>query len=120
MSKCNSEGFLELQKELREISKAIASPQRTLNKTAKIFVNDLLKLPKPHSKIRNSRHTHLVDTFAYKGHESGSVTIGWGKYYGRMVETGTKLMKAQPHLIPLWKRNEARYYKEMIKDFKLD
>lgn len=120
MSKGYSEGFLQLEKDLKEILKAVNDPQKTLNKAGKSFVNDLLKLPKPRSKIRSSKHTHLVDTFAQKDHKSGSVTIGWGKYYGRMVETGTKKMGAQPHLIPLWNRNREKYYKEMIKDFKLD
>lgn len=120
MSKSYSEGFLELEKDFLEIMKALNSPQETLEKTAEEFVKDLLKLPKPKSKIRSPKHTHLVDSFAHSRHKSGSVTIGWGRYYGRMVETGTVKMSAQPHLIPMWRRNESKYVKKLVKDFKLD
>lgn len=33
---------------------------------AKEFVSDLLKLPKPISKIRRSGYTHLINSFSYK------------------------------------------------------
>ena len=42
--------------------------------------------------------------------------MGWGKYYGRMVEDGSVQMKkgGTPHLVPTWNRNSDKY----ISDFK--
>lgn len=80
---------------------------------AKEFVNDLLKLPKPISKIRKSGYTHLIKCFAYKK-KNKEVEAGWGKYYGPMLEHGTIRMKAQEHLYPVWDRNKEKYYKKML------
>lgn len=80
---------------------------------AKEFVNDLLKLPKPISKIRRAGYTHLIDTFAYRA-KNKEIEVGWGKYYGPMVEHGTKNMNATPHVNPLFERNKEKYYKIMI------
>lgn len=80
---------------------------------AKEFVNDLLKLPKPISKIRKSGYTHLIKCFAYKK-KNKEVEAGWGKYYGPMLEHGTIKMKAQEHLYPVWDRNKEKYYKKML------
>lgn len=40
--------------------------------------------------------------------------MGWGKYYGPMLEHGTKKMSAKAHLKPLFEQNKERYYKKMI------
>lgn len=80
---------------------------------AKEFVKDLLKLPKPISRIRKAGYTHLIDSFAYKV-KKYEVEAGWGKYYGPMVEHGTNKMNEQPHLYPLWDKNKEKYYKLMI------
>lgn len=80
---------------------------------AKEFVNDLLKLPKPMSKIRKAGYTHLVRSFAYKKRKD-EVEVGWGKYYGPMVEHGTKKMDENPHVYPLWDKNKEKYYKTML------
>jgi hypothetical protein len=80
---------------------------------AKEFVGDLLKLPKPISKIRKSGYTHLIKCFAYKK-KNKEVEAGWGKYYGPMLEHGTVKMNAQEHLFPVWDRNKEKYYKKML------
>ena len=84
-----------------------------LEKGAKEFVGDLLKLPKPISKIRKSGYTHLIKCFAYKK-KNKEVEAGWGKYYGPMLEHGTVKMNAQEHLYPVWDRNKEKYYKKML------
>ena len=80
---------------------------------AKEFVNDLLKLPKPMSKIRKAGYTHLIRSFAYKKRKD-EVEVGWGKYYGPMVEHETKKMDENPHVYPLWDKNKEKYYKTML------
>lgn len=80
---------------------------------AKEFVNDLLKLPKPISKIRKAGYTHLINSFAFRK-KKNEVEVGWGKYYGPMVEDGTKKMDENPHVYPLWDKNKEKYYKVML------
>ncbi len=80
---------------------------------AKEFVNDLLKLPKPISKIRKAGYTHLINSFAYRK-KKDEIEAGWGKYYGPMVEHGTEKMDANPHVYPLWDKNKEKYYKTML------
>ncbi len=78
------------------------------------FVNDLLKLPKPMSKIRTAGYTHLVRSFSYRERKE-EIEVGWGKYYGPMVEHGAKQMKtSHPHVYPLWDKNKEKYYKTML------
>lgn len=79
---------------------------------ADAFVNDLLTLPKPKSKIIKSGYTHLVDTFSSRINKN-EVEVGWGKYYGPMVEHGTVKMSANPHLSTLFDKNKEKYYKTM-------
>lgn len=120
MSHHSAEGILNFQEQLMELMGAVENTDAILTGGSEAFVKDLLKLPKPRSEIKGSKHTHLVDSFSYKRNDDGSYTIGWGKYYGRMVERGTKYMKAQPHFKPLWNRNKEKYYKKMLEILKLD
>ena len=41
------------------------------------------------------------------------IKVGWGKYYGPMLEHGTRKMAARAHLKPLFERNKEKYYKKM-------
>jgi len=109
------EGFDELGKELELYLKNVENVQDILEVGAKEFVNDLLKLPKPKSKIRKSGYTHLVDSFSYRKAKNNEIEVGWGEYYGLMVEKGTTKMRAQPHLKTTWERNKNKYYEKMIK-----
>lgn len=107
------DGFQDLANVIEGYMKNIENPTDILLVGAKEFVNDLLKLTKPMSKIRKAGYTHLVDSFAYK-EKKDEVETGWGKYYGPMVEHGTTKMNEQPHLYPLWNKNKEKYYKSML------
>ena len=80
---------------------------------AQEFKDDLLKLPRPRSKINKSGYTHLVDSFAFE-RKDGVIKVGWGKYYGPMLEKGTKKMAKQAHLKPTFNQDKDKYYKKMI------
>lgn len=105
-------GFEILQNQLSEIIKNVEKPTKILEVGAKEFVKDLSKLPRPISEIRKSAYTHLIDTFAFQTQKK-EVAVGWGKYYGFMVENGTIKMNARAHLNPLWERNKNKYYNLM-------
>lgn len=107
------EGFNELTNELIELMNNVENTVDILEDGAKEFVNDLMKLPKPFSKISSSGYTHLIDSFSYQKN-GDEIEVGWGKYYGRMVEEGTNKSSAQPHLVPTFERNKEKYYKNMI------
>lgn len=111
MSNSNEEftGLLDFGEELADYIKTAENALEELKITADEFVNDLLKLPSPKSRISKGGYTHLIDTFASR--DTGKdVEVGWGKYYGIMVENGAKQMKAShPHLKPLWNKNQNKY-----------
>lgn len=106
-------GFQDLADVIEGYIKNVENPTEILLSGAKEFVNDLLKLSKPMSRIRKSGYTHLIDSFAYRKLKS-EVEVGWGKYYGPMVEHGTRNMDANPHVYPLWNKNKEKYYKTML------
>lgn len=112
------EGFADLINELDKYIIASENPKEVLLVGTKAFLNDLDKLAKPMSKIKRSDYTHLIDTFCYE-EKKDEIVVGWGKYYGRMVENGTEKMSARPHFYPVWDKNKDRYYKLMINNFKL-
>lgn len=107
---------LELQKELENIIKNVDDSTNILEVGAKEFVKDLLKLPKPKSKIKSSKYTHLVDSFSYKKSTKyiGELEVGWRIYHGPMVEHGTAISRPQPHLKPTFNKNQRKYYDSMI------
>ena len=45
--------------------------------------------------------------------EKSGIEVGWGKYYGPMLEHGTRKMAAREHLKPLFERNKEKYYRKM-------
>lgn len=107
------EGFKDLVDIIENYAKDVNNVTDALELGAKEFVNDLLKLPKPISKIKKTGYTHMVKLFSYKKKKE-EVEAGWGKYYGPIVEKGTNKMKAYPHLYPLWNKNKEKYYKKML------
>ena len=107
------EGFEDLSKMFEQVISKVDNVMDVLEGGAKLFVNDLLKLPKPMSKIRKADYTHLVDSFSYRRKDK-EIEAGWGKYYGPMLEHGTVKMDAHPHMYPLWEQNKEKYYKSMI------
>ena len=80
------------------------------------LAEDVRALPAPRSSLGGA-HTHLLDTVTWEPGEHGDTLIGWGRYYGRMVESGTRNMQAQPHLLPTWKKNERKYLAIMRDEF---
>lgn len=109
----NYSGFQDLANVLNGYMKNIENPNEILLVGAKEFVDDLLKLPRPISRIRKSGYVHLIDSFAYK-EKKKEIEVGWGKYYGPMVEHGTRKMSENPHVYPLWDKNKEKYYKKML------
>lgn len=105
-------GFDELAKMLEDFMKEVENPEEILAKGADALAEDVRKLPKPRSSVNKAGYTHLLDTVTWQK-EKKEVKVGWGKYYGRMVENGTHLMRAQPHLLPTFERNKEKYYKLM-------
>lgn len=112
----SADSFNSLIEELNGYIRKSKEPIKILEIGAKEFVNDLSKLAKPYSKIKSSGYTHLVDNFCYEIDKT-EIKVGWGKYYGRMVEYGTVLIPAQPHLVPLYEKNKEKYYNKMIRSF---
>lgn len=108
-------GFEDFEELLKRYSENVSSDKAldAVEEGAKEFVNDLLRLPKPRSQITKVGYTHIVSTFALERTDSG-IKVGWGKYYGPMLEHGTKKMSAKAHLKPLFEQNKERYYKKMI------
>lgn len=106
-------GFEALSEIVSTYIKAAENGNKALVEGAKAFVIDLKKLTKPMSQIRKSNYTHLIRTFTYESNEK-EVVVGWGKYYGRMVENGTNKMVARQHLKPVFEKNKEKYYKKML------
>lgn len=107
------DGFQDLAEIIEYYAKGAENAIDGIEAGAKEFVNDLLKLPKPMSKIRKAGYTHLVRSFAYRKRKD-EIEAGWGKYYGPMVEHGTVNMDANPHVYPLWDKKKEKYYKTML------
>lgn len=106
-------GFSALSEQLEYYIKGAENSTEILMDGAEAFLKDLNKLTKPMSKIRKSGYTHLINTFAIDSTDK-EVVVGWGKYYGRMVELGTEKMDARAHMYPLWEHNKDKYYKLML------
>ena len=112
----NEQSMQELMDLFSEAMKKADNMQEILQAGADEFVEDLKALPSPRSKIVRTSHTHIIDTFGSKT-EDKSVLVGWGKYYGPIVEHGSIKMRAQPHFKLLWARNKEKYYKTMVSKF---
>lgn len=110
-----SDGFDELSKLLEQYKIDDMEVVDVLEEGAKELVKDVAALPKPRSAIKTAGYTHLLDTVTYKTAKK-EVEVGWGKYYGPMVERGAKTMnKAHPHVSTTFEQNKERYYQTMIK-----
>lgn len=114
--------ILELKAELEDLSKNVENTEIYLEEGAKAFVKDLLKLPKPKSRIKVSGYTHLVNSFTYQKskYHNGEIEVGWGKYYGMFVEKGTNRMNRQPHFNKTFNNHSSKYYKIMLEKLKLN
>lgn len=106
-------GFASLSEQLEYYMQGAENSTEILMDGAEAFLKDLSKLSKPMSAIRRSGYTHLINSFAVEKKDK-EVVVGWGKYYGRMVELGTEKMNARAHMYPLWEHNKEKYYKLML------
>ena len=110
MNEIFDSGVDDLEEELRKYAENASGDNvlAVLQAGADAFTNDLLKLPSPRSNISKPGYTHLLDSFANKVDQTEKgVIVGWGKYYGPIVE------KRKPHLHPLWESNKQKYYQIM-------
>ena len=80
-----------------------------------MLADDVRKLPKPRSKMTGSGYTHLLDTVTTR-RTKGEIEVGWGKYYGPMVENGTVRADAVPHVMPTFQKNKQKYYQAIDKE----
>lgn len=91
---------------------------------AQEFKDDLSKLAAPRSRINKGSYTHMLDRFAIRQEGVGWL-VGWGKYYGPILEHGwknagsgrTSSHSAISHFKPVFRANEEKYYKDMIAFF---
>lgn len=107
-------GFDGFAKLLEKYQISEEDAMQALEEIAEDFVNDVGKLPKPRSAIVTAGHTHLLDTMTFK-RKSGEIEVGWGKYYGPMVERGTVKMHGTPHIKPTFEQNKEKYFKNINK-----
>ena len=116
MTEFDSEGFDDLEKLLQDFAKKTEDPMKLIEPIAKELVKDTKKLSSPRSKMSGAGYTHLLDTIAYKT-KKDEIEVGWGKYYGPMLEHGTTKMSARSHLKPTFERNKDKYYKKLETNF---
>lgn len=109
------DGFDALQKILDGYDIKEEAVLAGLEKGAEQLATDIRKLPKPRSKTAKAGYTHLLDTVTHK-RTNKDVEVGWGKYYGPMVENGTTKMDGSPHIKPEFERNKEKYYKIMTQN----
>lgn len=107
-------GFDELSKLIESFQISEEDAIEVLQDTAEMFVQDVRKLPKPRSMITTAGYTHLIDTVTYRKNKN-EVEVGWGKYYGPMVEHGTKKMNGTPHIKPTFRSNKDKYFRTIQK-----
>lgn len=105
-------GFDGLENLLYEFSEKMENPLDIIEDVAKELVSDIRKLPKPRSMINKPGYTHLLDTVTYERTDT-EIEVGWGKYYGPMVEYGTKNMDGVPHISTTFEANKEKYYRKM-------
>lgn len=114
----NFEGFEELQQLLIEEARKVDKEnlKQALLAGATELASDANKLPKPISRINSPGYTHLLSSISARMMQGGATgaEVGWGKFYGRMVEKGASKMSPRAHLIPLFERNAKNYYQTIV------
>lgn len=103
-------GFQELSKLLEGYQVSESDVLAVMEGAAGMLVQDIKKLPKPRSVIATAGYTHLLDTVTY-GKNGKEIEVGWGKYYGPMVENGTTKMKGTLHIKPTFQKNKEKYFR---------
>lgn len=111
-------GFDGIGRKLSDLIAKIEKKEDAIELVAKDFVDDIRRLPKPRRRISAPEYTHLIDSVSYRK-KNGLIQIGWGKYYGPMVEHGSIHANAQPHLTPTWQQNKDKYIEKLKSKFGL-
>lgn len=107
-------GFDELADLLKEYEITDEKVMKALETGASLLTTDARRLPRPRSSLSGTGYTHLIDTITFKRNKK-EIEVGWGKYYGPMVEKGTKRMRGTPHITPLFMANKEKYYQVIEK-----
>ena len=114
----NFEGLEDIQQLLQEMAQKVDADnlKQALLAGASECASDANRLPKPISRINSPGYTHLLSSISARMMEGNAVgaEVGWGKFYGRMVEKGTRKMAARAHLIPMFERNANTYYQTIV------
>ncbi|MDD6788661.1 MAG: HK97 gp10 family phage protein [Lachnospira sp.] len=123
--KADLQGFDDLAEQLKQIADNVDDEKAldAIQKGADELAADVRALPKPRSKMGGG-HTHMLDTVGTQRADK-AIEVGWGAYYGKMVENGhrsskSKFIAAQPHLTTTWNQNKDKYYQTMIEALKLE
>lgn len=113
-------GFDAFDDEIKRYMKA-AEPENVtaiLKAGADQLVEDVRRLPQPRSGVIKAGYTHLLDSVTGAERKDNTYAVGWGKYYGPMVEKGHATVgggrvAARSHLTPTYKANREKYAKAM-------
>ncbi|MBS5324596.1 MAG: hypothetical protein KHY34_13050 [Lachnospiraceae bacterium] len=108
-------GFGEFAELLKEFDVNEGEVLNVMEKGARSYIQDVRKLPRPRSRMNAPGYTHLLDTVTYRRNKQ-EIEIGWGKYYGPMLEHGAMRMTAVPHIGTTFERNKGKYYKTMVQE----
>lgn len=113
-----TQGFSELQDELRKISEGV--DQAHINKALEAGAEIIVQKARALAPVNTGR---LKSRGIVADPPSGEqIEIGWTKkeYYGRFHENGTSKMKATPHIRPAYEQNQNRIMEEMLNVMKLN
>jgi HK97 gp10 family phage protein len=122
------DGIMKIQDLLAEKIKQ-ADPERVLAAqaaAAEMLKAKLAMLPNPRS--RNNKSGHMLEAFVYEQDRAKVETVfGWGKFYGRFVESGHRAggwakkrmpqsssIAARPHLRSTFESNKDELIRVMI------
>ena len=112
------DGFIDLAKELDEITKDCSDEKRknALEKGSDIIVKD--------ARARAPIDTGLLsrEGIAAEVVSGEEADIGWtgDAFYGRFLEMGTSKMSARPHLRPAYEAKKNQVIEVMRKELNLD
>lgn len=121
-------GFQRLQEYISKKSQITNASILSGQKAAAEYLQEAMR---GRSAPRGRSSPHMLDTFIFEQDETTAETkFGWGRFYGRMVESGHKVwsqgkkrkkkvgeqrtVKAQPHLKTEFDKNQDQLVKIMI------
>lgn len=114
-----NDGFKDFNELIEKYSQKVDKDKvlNAIQKGADALAKDVRARPKPRSSINKSGYTHLLDTVTTKVNaKKKEIEVGWGKYYGPMIERGTKKIDAQPHIKPTYNQNIEKYQKIILQE----